>query len=134
MFVTGRLTIAVGIGVIPLVLAGLAGFSGYAALGGWVLLCAVLVALDVVLAASASTVVVSRRVPARTRIGEPVPVSVALHNTGSRTLNAVIRDAWQPTAGAPAQRQMLSVPPGERRRVDIPLLPRRRGGSRASSS
>jgi uncharacterized protein (DUF58 family) len=93
----------------------------------WVLLCAVLVALDVLLAASPTDVVVTRRVPARSRIGEPVPVSVALQNVGSRTLHAVIRDAWQPTAGAPAERQRLDVPAGERRRVAIPLLPRRRG-------
>ena len=127
MFVTGRLAIALGVGVVPLVLAGLSGFSGYAALGIWVLLCAVLVALDVLLAASPTDVVVTRRVPARSRIGEPVPVSVALQNVGTRTLHAVIRDAWQPTAGAPAERQRLAVPAGERRRVDIPLLPRRRG-------
>ena len=127
MFVTGRLAIALGVGVVPLVLAGLSGFSGYAALGMWVLLCAVLVALDVLLAASPTDVVVTRRVPARSRIGEPVPVSVALQNVGARTLHAVIRDAWQPTAGAPAERQRLDVPAGERRRVDIPLLPRRRG-------
>jgi len=127
VFVTGRLAIALGVGVVPLVLAGLSGFSGYAALGMWVLLCAVLVALDVLLAASPTDVVVTRRVPARSRIGEPVPVSVALQNVGARTLHAVIRDAWQPTAGAPAERQRLDVPAGERRRVDIPLLPRRRG-------
>ena len=127
MFVTGRLAIALGVGVVPLVLAGLSGFSGYAALGMWVLLCAVLVALDVLLAASPTDVVVTRRVPARSRIGEPVPVSVALQNVGARTLHAVIRDAWQPTAGAPAERQRLDVPAGERRRVAIPLLPRRRG-------
>ena len=127
MFVTGRLAIALGVGVVPLVLAGLAGFSGYAALGIWVLLCGVLVLLDVLLAASPARVVVTRRVPARSRIGEPVPVSVALHNIGTRTLHAVIRDAWQPTAGAPSERQRLSIPAGERRRIDIPLLPRRRG-------
>jgi uncharacterized protein (DUF58 family) len=127
VFVTGRLAIALGVGVVPLVLAGLSGFSGYAALGIWVLLCAVLVALDVLLAASPTDVVVTRRVPARSRIGEPVPVSVALQNVGARTLHAVIRDAWQPTAGAPAERQRLDVPAGERRRVAIPLLPRRRG-------
>ncbi|MGV2900751.1 DUF58 domain-containing protein, partial [Microbacterium sp. AGC62] len=38
-----------------------------------------------------------------------------------------LRDAWQPTAGAPAERQQLQVAPGERGRVAIPLTPRRRG-------
>lgn len=127
MFVTGRLAVAVAVGLVPLVLAGLAGFPPYAVLGIWAGLCALLVAIDVMLAASPQRVIVSRRVPKKTRIDEPVPVSVALHNLGARTLHAVIRDAWQPTAGAGSERQRLVVPSGERRRVDIPLLPRRRG-------
>ena len=127
MIVTGRLPLVVAVGVVPLVLAGLAGFPPYAAFGIWVGLCALLVALDVALAPSPRTVTVSRRLPARTRLGEPVPVSVAVQNHGGRTLHALIRDAWQPTAGAGEERQRLSIPPRERRRVAIPLLPRRRG-------
>lgn len=127
MFVTGRLAIALAVGVIPLVLAGLAGVAPYAALGGWVGLCALLTGIDVTLAASPRQLTVTRQVPARSRMGEPVPVSVALLNTGARTLHATIRDAWQPTAGAGTERQRLIVPPGERRRSTIGLLPRRRG-------
>jgi len=127
VFVTGRLAVAVGIGVVPLVLAGLSGFSGYAALGIWVALCAVLVAVDVILAGDPAAVTVTRRVPAQTRLGEPITVSVAVQNNGRRTLHAVIRDAWQPTAGATDVRQDTTVTPGERRRVEIPLRPRRRG-------
>lgn len=127
MFVTGRLAVALATGVVPLVLAGLAGYPAYAVLGAWLGLCALLVAIDVALTASPRAVTVSRRLPKRARIGEPVPVSVALHNHGSRTLDAVIRDAWQPTAGAPPERQHLRVEPGERGRVAIPLRPRRRG-------
>ncbi len=127
MFVTGRLAAVLAVGVIPLVTLGMAGLPPYAILGGWVALCALLTGVDVALAASARTVEISRRVPSRTRLGEPVPVSVAVQNRGSRTLHALIRDAWQPTAGAGSGRQRLTVPPGERRRVEIPLLPRRRG-------
>lgn len=127
MFVTGRLALAVAVGIVPLVLAGLAGYPPYAALGIWVGLCVLLVVVDVLTAPSPRSVVVTRRVPTRTRLGELVPVSVALQNRGPRTLHALIRDAWQPTAGAVEGRQRLSVPSGERRRVSIPLLPRRRG-------
>ena len=127
MFVTGRLAIALAVGVVPLVLAGLAGYPAYPVLGAWIGLCALLVAVDVALAASPRAVMVSRRVPTRARLGEQVPVSVAVHNHGSRTLDAVLRDAWQPTAGAPAARQAIRIAPGERGRVTIPLLPRRRG-------
>ena len=127
MFVTGRLAVALAVGVIPLVLAGLAGYPAYPVLGAWIGLCVVLVTVDIALAASPRTVTVTRRVPTRARLGEQVPVSVAVHNHGSRMLRAVIRDAWQPTAGAPAERQELQVAPGERGRVAFPLLPRRRG-------
>lgn len=127
MFVTGRLAVALAVGLIPLVIAGLAGYPAYAVLGAWIGLCLLLVAADVALAASPRSVTVSRRLPRRVRIGEPVPVSVAVHNHGTKLLNAVIRDAWQPTAGAPTERQRLLLPPGERGRVAISLLPRRRG-------
>ena len=127
MFVTGRLALAVAAGVVPLVIAGLAGFPPYAVLGAWLGLCVVLVIIDVVFSASPRSVTVTRRVPARARLGEAVPVSVAVHNHGSRELHALLRDAWQPTAGAGTARQTLDIPSGERRRVDIPLLPRRRG-------
>ena len=127
MFVTGRLAVALAVGVIPLVLAGLAGYPAYPVLGAWIGLCVVLVTVDIALAASPRTVTVTRRVPTRARLGEQVPVSVAVHNHGSRMLRAVIRDAWQPTAGAPAERPELQVAPGERGRVAFPLLPRRRG-------
>ena len=127
MFVTGRLAVALAVGLIPLVIAGLAGYPAYAVLGAWIGLCLLLVAADVALTASPRSVTVSRRLPRRVRIGEPVPVSVAVHNHGTKLLNAVIRDTWQPTAGAPTERQRLLLPPGERGRVAIPLLPRRRG-------
>ena len=127
MFITGRLALVVAVGIVPLILAGIAEYPPYAIFGGWVALCAVLVGIDVATAASPRSVTVSRCVPSRTRLGEPVPVSVALHNHGARTLNALIRDAWQPTAGAGSARQTLEIPPGERRRVSFPLLPRRRG-------
>jgi uncharacterized protein (DUF58 family) len=105
----------------------IAGAPVWAVIGGWLLLCGILLAVDVSLAASARTITASRRVPKRARIGEPIEAEVVLHNHGPRTLNALIRDAWQPTAGASAERLRLTVPSGERRRLSVPLLPRRRG-------
>nr|WP_201469379.1 DUF58 domain-containing protein [Microbacterium hydrocarbonoxydans] len=127
MFVTGRLAVALAVGIVPLVLAGLAGYPPYPVLYGWVGLCVALVVIDALVAPSPRAVTVSRGVPARVRLGEIVPVSVALHNHGSRTLHAVLRDAWQPTAGAGSARQRITVPPGERRRASFPIQPRRRG-------
>lgn len=127
MFVTGLFVLLVGLGVIPLVLLSAMGVSAWAVLGGWVMLCLLLLGVDVALAASARTLTITRRVPNRARQDEPTEVSVAVQNLGSRTLRGLLRDAWQPTAGAPEQRIPIVVPPGERRRVEIPLLPRRRG-------
>ncbi|MGY1551006.1 DUF58 domain-containing protein [Microbacterium sp. A588] len=127
MFVSPRLALVTGLGVLPLVALTAAGLPVWAVLAGWLVLCSVLLAVDVTAAASARTITVTRRVPARGRMGEPVETSIALHNHGSRTLHAVVRDGWQPTAGASAERLRVLVPAGERRRVSVPLLPRRRG-------
>ncbi|UNK69694.1 DUF58 domain-containing protein [Microbacterium sp. H1-D42] len=127
MFVTGLLAPLVALGVVPIVLMSSVGVPAWASFGGWMLLCIVLVLLDVLLAADPRAVSVTRRVPARARLGEPVMTSVAVQNIGTRTLRGWLRDAWQPTAGAPLTRESLSIPPGERRRMQIPLLPRRRG-------
>jgi len=127
MFLTALPALLLALGVVPIVLLSALGWSAWAVLGAWLLLCAVLVTLDVLLAASPRSVVVTRRVPARARLGEPVMTSVAVQNIGSRTLRGRLRDAWQPTAGAPLEREQISIPPGERRRLQIPLLPRRRG-------
>ena len=127
MFVSPRLALILGAGVVPVVALAMMGVPVWALVAGWLVLCGILLSIDVTLAASARTVTVSRRVPGRARIDEPVDASVALHNHGARTLHALVRDAWQPTAGASAERLRVLIPSGERRRVTVPLLPRRRG-------
>ncbi|WP_404438800.1 DUF58 domain-containing protein [Microbacterium aerolatum] len=127
MFVSGRLALLIGLGVVPVVALAMAGVPVWVAVAGWLVLCGILLAIDVALAASARQITVTRRVPARARMDEPIDASVALHNHGARTLHALVRDAWQPTAGASAERLSIVVPPDERRRVTVPLLPRRRG-------
>ncbi|MGM7666287.1 DUF58 domain-containing protein [Microbacterium sp. A93] len=127
MFISSRLALALGLGLIPLVALTAAGMPVWAVLGGWILLCAALLIVDVAAAASARTVTVARRVPGRARMGEAVDAQVSVHNHGTRTLNALIRDGWQPTAGASSQRLQATIPAGERRRVIVPLVPRRRG-------
>lgn len=127
MFISSRLALVTGLGVIPVVALTMAGAPVWAVVGGWLLLAGILLAVDVSLAASARTVTVTRRVPARGRMDEGTEASIALHNHGGRPLNALVRDGWQPTAGASSERLRIVVPAGERRRVTVPLLPRRRG-------
>ncbi|HEX5858721.1 MAG TPA: DUF58 domain-containing protein [Microbacterium sp.] len=127
MFITGRLTLLVGLGVVPVVLLSAVGVNAWVAAGGWAALCLVLTAVDVAVAADPRAVAVERRVPARARLGERVDTELWIANTGGRRLRGPVRDAWQPTAGAPLARIPLDVPAGERRRLDVPLRPRRRG-------
>ncbi|MBT9606387.1 DUF58 domain-containing protein [Microbacterium sp.] len=131
MFVTGRLALLVALGVIPLILLHAAGASPWAVVGGWLVLCAGLAAADTLLAADARAVEITRRVPDRALRDQPVAGELRVRNVGRRTLRARVRDAWQPTAGAPTERLHLVVPPGERRGAALSLLPRRRGELRS---
>lgn len=127
MFITGRFCLLLAVGVVPVILLSTAGYSAWIALGGWLLLCLALLAIDVWRAADPRSATVTRRTPGATRLDEPTSASVAVHNHGFRHLSGALRDAWQPTAGASSERLPLSIPPGERRRVEVPLHPRRRG-------
>jgi len=128
MFLTGRLVIVAALGVVPLVLLDVLGVSPWFVLLGWLALCAVLVGVDVLAAAPLGTLRVTREVPNRARQHEPVTATLIVQNLGERRLRGQLRDAWQPTAGAADRgRAVLDLPAGERRRVPIALLPRRRG-------
>lgn len=131
MFVTGRFALALAIGVVPVVLASVSGVPAWWAAGGWVLLCVLLAVLDAVVAASGKLVRVTRDRPGRTLLDQPVTVRTLLHNTGTKRVRGLLRDAWQPTAGAPAERAKIDLPAGERRAVDLVLRPRRRGELRS---
>lgn len=131
MYVTGRLALLVALGVAPVILLTAAGASPWAVVGGWVLLCAGLAAADVLLAANARTLEISRVLPERALRDQPVAGELRVRNVGRRTLRAHVRDAWQPTAGAPPERLSVVVPPGERRGAALRLLPRRRGELRS---
>lgn len=132
MFVSGRLALLVALGVGPLVLLSTAGAPAWAVAGGWVALCVVLAAIDIALAADPRRVEITRTLPERALRDEPVTGELRVRNLGTRLLRAVVRDAWQPTAGAPDERQHFTVPPGERRGAALSLLPRRRGELRSA--
>lgn len=128
MFLTGRLVVVAGFGVVPLVLLDTARVSPWYALAGWLVVCAVLIGIDVALAAPVGALRITRDVPNRGRQHEPVTATVLVQSLGNRRLRGLVRDAWQPTAGAADRgRARLDLPAGERRRIGIDLLPRRRG-------
>lgn len=132
MFVTGRLALLIALGVAPLVLLSTAGAPAWAVAGGWVVLCAAIAATDTALAADPRRTEITRTLPERALRDEPLVGELRVRNLGSRTLRALVRDAWQPTAGALEERLAFTVPPGERRAAPLALLPRRRGELRSA--
>ena len=72
---------------------------------GWLLLVLAVAGVDLAAAASPRSVGVARELPARVRLGESVDEpSCSSTNRGSRRLRGVVRDAWQPSAGASVTR------------------------------
>ena len=130
MTVSGRLVGLLALGVVPVVLIGELDGQALGARGAWILLIALLVVLDLVLAASPRRLVLERGLPARVRLGETVAATLYLTNTGRRMLRGVVRDAWQPSAGPSTARSPLALPAGERRAITLALTPFRRGERR----
>ena len=122
MALTGRAPLLVLLGT-ALVVAR----PGWGAFWAWLALSAALVAVDVALAASPRALAVRRAPLPAVRLGEPVTAELLVANTGRRRVRGVLRDAWQPSAGARRDRHRLDLPPGERARLGTVLVPTRRG-------
>ena len=82
----------------------------------WLALVVLLVVLDLAVAASPRRIRVERELPDAVRLGEPVRRRRCCSRTpdGGR-IRGLVRDAWQPSAGAPPNRWPLDLPAGERR-------------------
>jgi uncharacterized protein (DUF58 family) len=117
---------------VPVVGFGVFG-AGWAvgALLGWLALVVLLVAVDALAAPSPRGVRLERELPAAVRLGEPVEATLLVANPGRRRLRGLLRDAWQPSAGATPTRWPLDLPGGERRALRTTLVPVRRGERRA---
>ncbi|MEW1960216.1 DUF58 domain-containing protein [Kineococcus sp. NPDC059986] len=122
MAVTGR---AVWLALAGLVLV--VAWPGWAAVGVWTAVCVVVVGLDALLAPSPARLTVVRAPLPAVRLGEPRTTELTVQNTGTKRLRGVLRDAWVPSAGARQTRHALDLPPGERRRFAVELVPTRRG-------
>lgn len=126
MALSGWFVALVAVGVVPLALVGEEWM-----LLVWLGVVALVVALDLVLAASPRRLHLERVLPARVRLSETVETTLLVTNEGRRRLKGRLRDAWQPSAGAHPSRQGLDVPAGERRALTTWLTPVRRGERRA---
>jgi uncharacterized protein (DUF58 family) len=122
MAITGRTALLALLGMVPVALV-----PGWGALLGWAGLVLVLVAADVALAGSPRRLVVERPPLSSVRLGEAIEAPLVLANRGRRRVHGVVRDAWQPSAGAAVGRHPLTIPAGQRRRLVTTLRPTRRG-------
>ena len=64
-------------------------------------------------------------------MGYDAESELLVENAGRRRLRGLVRDAWQPTAGASGNRHRIALSPGDRVLLRTPLRPRRRGDLRA---
>src|SRR5262249_57382981 len=79
------------------------------------------------LAAPVRAIRLSRSGDTRVLLGERASVELGVENPSRRTLRAVVRDAWQPSAGAAPPHARVLVPAGGRARLTTALSPDRRG-------
>ena len=126
MALSGRVPLLLLLGVVAVVLR-----PGMGTVGLWVLAVGLLVGVDVLLAPSPARLALERPPVGTVRLGEPAATRLVGTNTSARRLRGVLRDAWQPTAGATANRHPVALAPGARTVLTTPLLPRRRGDLRA---
>lgn len=125
MALSGRVPLLLLLGLVPVVLRP-APSTVWMWLGAVVLV----VALDVLLAPAPGRLVLERRPAGAVRTGEPGE-SMLRVTAPDRRVRALVRDAWQPSAGATANRHRVTLRPGESVLLRTPLLPRRRGDLRA---
>ena len=97
----------------------------------WLLVVMVLCLIDWLLAPRPNSLSFTRGSVGSVLLGSPTESVVVADNTSRRTVSALVRDAWQPTAGASDNRHRVRLAPGDRARLRTPLLPRRRGDLRA---
>jgi uncharacterized protein (DUF58 family) len=123
---TGRTAGLALLGLVPVAL-----FPGPVVFLSWIGLMLLAVLADVLLAGSPRAVRVEREPVAAVRLGQPTQAGLVLSNAGRRRVHGLIRDGWQPSAGATPSRQPLDLPSGQRRRLATDLVPTRRGDRRA---
>jgi len=85
---------------------------------------------DIAMAASVRRLQLSRSGDTRVMLGQRGATTLAIVNPGSRELRGVLRDSWQPSAGA-SERVDIRVPARGRAEVTTTLEPTRRGDKSA---
>jgi uncharacterized protein (DUF58 family) len=127
MALSGRFVVLLALGSILIIV-----LNSPLALIGWLVFVVALAAVDVSLAGSPRSLLISRELPARVRLGETVRGELLVSNAGRRTVRGLVRDAWPPSAGASPNRARVTIAAGERRATVTLLTPFRRGERRSA--
>ncbi|WP_134738145.1 DUF58 domain-containing protein [Nocardioides sp. 503] len=126
MAISGRAPLLLLLGIIAVVLR-----PSMSTVFLWLLVVVLLCAADWLLAPRTDALAWARRPVGTVRMGHPTETLLVATNGSGRRVRALVRDAWQPSAGATGNRHRVSVAPGERAVLRTPLQPRRRGDLRA---
>ncbi len=126
MTLTGRVPLLLLLGLVPVVLRPTIGTVWL-----WVLVVVTVVVLDWWFAPRPAALSLERPPVGSVRLGEPTETLLRVANPSRRRVRGVVRDAWQPTAGAEGNRHPLALGPGERTTCRTTLVPRRRGDLKA---
>ncbi len=122
MAVSGRLPLLLLVGIVAVVLQ-----PTRQTVLAWVGICLALTVLDLFLAVSPKRLVLEREPVDQVRLGATGSTALLVTNSSRRTMRGVLRDAWQPSAGAVTHRHRTSIKGGERRRLTTAMHPTRRG-------
>lgn len=93
----------------------------------WTLLVLVCIVVDLVLAASPRQVSMERTVAHSVRLSQQTTATLVLRNASKRRAKGLLRDAWQPSAGAAKSQHAINIAAGSAMRVRTALTPTRRG-------
>ena len=112
MTLTGRVPLLLLAGVVALVVRPAGSTAAW-----WVLAVLLLVVLDVLLAPRPGRLEITRRPGGSVRQGETTSTALVVANRGQRRVRGLLRDAWQPSAGATGNRHRRAVARGARHRA-----------------
>ena len=93
----------------------------------WAVVSILILLLDALLAPRPAALRLTRATVPPKRLGEENASELTVTNTGSRRVRGLLRDAWQPSAGATGDRHRIHLRAGERARLTTTLHPTRRG-------
>ena len=128
MILTGRAGLAALIFILPIALSPWPAKAFVALL----VALAIVVAIDVGLAASTRRLRYSRSPDSSARLGQHVDAGLQIYNDGRRRFRGQIRDAWPPSARAEPRIHAVNIAAGQSQHVRSVLRPVRRGDQRAA--